>query len=134
MVGWRWEQGMPVLLTPTEIDVELCLENGNDTALSTIKQMGPDDANVGLGFRMTPSGTQNPEIKFRIGQSDKIAARLQSSRLTPNESWVLYSAIYNETIYFPAKISSYTQVEWSRITSRAIMAFLPKMGFNRHMK
>ena len=134
MVGWRWEQGMPVLLTPAETDVELCLENGNDKALSTIKQMGPDDANVGLGFRMTPSGTQQPEIKFRIGQSDKIAARLQSSRLTPNESWVLYSAIYNATIYFPAKISSYTQVEWSRITSRAIMAFLPKMGFNRHMK
>ena len=99
---------MPILLTTEETDVELSLENGNDKSLSKIQQMGPDDANVGLGFRMTPSGTQKPEIKFRLGQSDKLAARLQSSRLTPKESWVLYSAIYNAKIYFPAKISSYT--------------------------
>ena len=64
MVGWRWDKGMPVLLTPTETEVELFLENGNDTAISTIKQMGPNDANVSLGFRMTPSGTQKPKIKF----------------------------------------------------------------------
>ena len=63
MVGWGWDKGMPILLTPEETNVELCLENGNDKALRTIKQMGPDDANVGLGFRMTPSGTQKPEKK-----------------------------------------------------------------------
>ena len=74
---------MPILLTLEETDVDLCLENINDIALSTIKQVGPDDANVGLGFRMTPSGTQTPAIKFRLGQSDKLAARLQLSRLTP---------------------------------------------------
>ena len=125
---------MPILLTPEETNVELCLENGNDKALSTNKKMGPDDANVGLGFRMTRSGTQKPEIQFRLSQSDKLDARLQSSRLTPKESWVLYSAIYNAKIYFPAKISSYNHDDWSQITSRAIMVFLPKMGFNRHMK
>ena len=77
---------MPTLLTPEDTNVELRLENVNDKALSTIQQMGPDDANVGLGFRMTPSGTQQPEIKFRTGQRDKIDARLQSSRLTPKDS------------------------------------------------
>jgi hypothetical protein len=94
---------MPTLLTPAETNVDLHLENGNDKALSTIQQMGSDNANVSLGFRMTPSGTQKPEIKFCIGQSDKITARLQSSRLTPKDSWVLYSAIYNAKIFFQQK-------------------------------
>ena len=76
MLGCRWEKGKPMLLTLEEMDVELCLENGNDKALSTIKQIGTDDVNVGFGFRMTPSGTQNPKITFCIGQSDKLAARI----------------------------------------------------------
>ena len=46
----------------------------------------------------------------------------------------LYLAIYNSKIFFPAKITSYNHDDWSCITSRAIMAFLPKMGFNHHMK
>ena len=60
MVGWKWTEGMPVLLEKSELDVSLALENGNDTAKSTIKHMGPNDVNVGLGFHMAPSGTQTP--------------------------------------------------------------------------
>ena len=55
MVGWKWTEGMPVLFEKSELDVSLALENGNDTAKSTIKHIGPNNVNVGLGFRMAPS-------------------------------------------------------------------------------
>jgi hypothetical protein len=32
LVGWRWENGMTVLLSKTDLDVSLYLENGNDDA------------------------------------------------------------------------------------------------------
>jgi hypothetical protein len=56
---------MPELLEKSELDISLALENGNDTAKRTIQHMGPNDVNVGLGFRMAPSGTHKPEINFR---------------------------------------------------------------------
>ena len=80
---------MPVLLDKSELDVSLVLENGNDAAKITIKHMGPNDVNVGLGFRMAPSGTQKPEIDFRKKQSNSLASRLGSSHLHPTEAWVL---------------------------------------------
>ena len=89
MIGWKWTEGMPVLLEKSELDVSLALENGNDTAKSTIKHMGPNDVNLGLGFRMAPSGTQKPEIDFRKKQSDSLASRLGASHLNPTEAWVL---------------------------------------------
>ena len=93
MVGWKWTEGMPVLLEKSELDVSLVLKNGNDTAKSTSKHMGPNDVNVGIGFRMAPSGTQTPEIKFRKKQSDSLASRLGSSHLNPTEAWVLVSSV-----------------------------------------
>ena len=50
MVGWKWTEGMPVLLEKSELDLTLALENGNDTAKSTIKHMGHNDVNMGLGM------------------------------------------------------------------------------------
>ena len=57
MVGWKLTEGMPVLLKKSELDVSLAHANGSDTAKITIEHMGPNDVNIGLGFRMAPSGT-----------------------------------------------------------------------------
>ena len=119
MVGWKWTEGMPVLLEKSELDVSLALENGKDTAKSTIKHMGPNDVNVGLGFRMAPSGTQRPEIDFRKKPSDSLACRLGASHLNPAEAWVLYSSVYIQKVYFPCKIFSFSENEWTSVTSRA---------------
>ena len=80
---------MPVLLEKSELDVSLALENGNDTAKSKIKHMGPNDVNVGLGFRMAPSGTKKPEIDYRKKQSNYLASRRVTSHLNSTEAWVL---------------------------------------------
>ena len=83
LVGWRWENGMPVLTSNTYLDVSLYLENGNDDAKCKIRSMGPAKANMGIGFRMTPSGIQDKEVEYRKEQSDNFASRFnaQISRL-----------------------------------------------------
>ena len=85
-----------------------------------------------MGFRMAPSGTQTPEIKFRKKQSDSLACRLGISHLNPAESWVLYSFVYIPKVYFPCKISSFSENEWESVTARATHTLLPKVNFNRN--
>jgi hypothetical protein len=116
MVGWKWLDGMPKLLDKSELDVSLALENGNDTAKRTIQNMGPNNDNVGLGFCMAPSGTHKPEIDFRKKQSDSLTSRLGTSHLNPCEAWVLYSSVYIPKVYFPCKISSFSENEWAYVT------------------
>ena len=94
--------------------------------------MGPNDVSVGLGFRMSPSGTQTPEIKFRKKQSDSLACRLGASHLNPAEAWVLYSSVYIPKVYFPCKNSSFSENEWAYVTAGATHTLLPKMNFNRN--
>ena len=101
MLGWKWDNGMPVVLNPSKLDVSLQLENDNDTAKCKIQKMGLNDVNVGIGFRMSPSGTHQPEIAFHKSQSDVMVVRFGSSHLNPTEAWVFYSAVYNAKVFFP---------------------------------
>ena len=123
---------MPVLLEKSELYVSLALKNGNDTAKSTIKHMGPNNVHVGLGFRMDPSGTQKTEIDFRKKQSNSLSSRLGTSHLNPTEAWVLYSSAYIPKVYFPCKISSFSENEWAYVTARATHTLLAKMSYNRN--
>ena len=85
LVGWKWESGMPSLVTDQDTPMSLCMMNGLDTAKSDIRRMGPDDANVGLGFRITLSGHQDSERTYRKEQSDILASRFNSTMLTLDE-------------------------------------------------
>ena len=78
---------MPSLVTEQDTPMSLCMTNGLDTARSDIRRMGPHDANVGLGFRIAPSGQQDSEGIYRKEQSDILASRLNSTMLMIDESW-----------------------------------------------
>ena len=108
MLGWKWDNGMSVMLNPYELDVSLQLENSNDTSKYKIQKMGSNDVKMGLGFRMAPSETKKNKISFRKSQSDIIEVQLGSSHLNPTEAWVFYSAVYNAKVFFPCKITSFS--------------------------
>ena len=68
VVAWRWIDGMPETVTAEDYPATLNLTNGNDPAAVPITRLGPDDANVGLGFRMAPSGSQHLEVAYRTNR------------------------------------------------------------------
>ena len=123
---------MSVLLSKTDLDVSLYLTNGNDDAKCKIQSMGPDDANVGLGFRMTPSGIQDKEVEYRKEHSDTFASQFNATTLTSDEEWTCYGAIYIPQVMYPFKITSFRASEWISVTRKATAAFLPSMNFNRN--
>ena len=123
---------MPVLLSKTYLDVSLYLENSNDDAKCKTQRMGPDDANVGIGFRMTPSGIQYKEVEYRKEQSDTFASRFNATTLTTDESWTCYGAIYIPKVMYPCKITSFCASEYMSVTRKSTAAFLPSINFNRN--
>jgi hypothetical protein len=83
-----------MMATAEELPAAIQLTNGNDPTAVAIMRLVLDDANVGLGFRMTPTGNQHLEIEHCTKQSNQLASRINSTNLNPAESWVLYTSIY----------------------------------------
>ena len=46
LVGWIWENEVPVLVSNTYLDVSLYLDNSNDEEKCEIEHMGPNDVTV----------------------------------------------------------------------------------------
>ena len=77
------------MVTAEDYPTTLKLTNRNNPAAVPITCLWPDDANVVLGFRMAPSGSQNLEVAYRTKQSNQLTARLNTTTLTATEAWVL---------------------------------------------
>jgi hypothetical protein len=132
VVAWRWENGLPVMATAEELPAAIQITNGNDPKAVAITRLGPDDENMGLGFRMTPAGNQHLEIEHRMKQSNQLAARINTTNLNPAETSVLYTSIYIPKVYYPCKISTFSRSQWTNVMRLATGAFLSRMGFNRN--
>ena len=81
---------------------------------------------------MAPSGMQKPDIDFHKKKINSLASRLGASHLNPTEAWILYPSVYIPKVYFPCKISSFSEYEWAYVTARVTHTLLPKMNFNHN--
>ena len=75
------------------------LTNGNDDSSVEITRLTLEESNVGLGFRLAPSGCLLKEIEHRQNLSDAIASRVNAVKLSPVEAWTLWGAIYSPKIF-----------------------------------
>ena len=80
---------MPVRATADDLPATLKLMNSNDPAVIFITSFGLDDANIRLGFRMTPSSNQNIETTHRTKQINQLEARLNATIMNPTEALVI---------------------------------------------
>ena len=82
LITWDWCNGLPVMRDPGVDDLKVCLAAGTDDETVPIKRLALGEANVGLGFRLAPSGDQQLEIRHRLLTSYSMAAKLNMSSLT----------------------------------------------------
>ena len=111
-------------------DLKICLAAGTDDETVPIKRLALGGANVGLGFRLSPSGDQHLEIRHRLLTSNRMAAKLNTSSLTPLEAWIFYTAIYRPKLFYPTKVSAFMRSDWESVTQKFTHAVIRKMGFN----
>jgi hypothetical protein len=120
------------MATADELPAAIQLTNGNDPTAVAITRLGPDYANVELGFGMTPTSKQHIAIEHRTKQSNQLAARINTTNMTPVEAWMLYTSIYIPKVYYPCKISTFSRSQWTDVMRLATGAFLSRMGFNHN--
>ncbi len=66
----------------------ITLSYGKDDVQVNITRLEIDEANVGLGVRLSPSGNQEQEVLFRRAQVEQMAQRLNPLILLADEVWI----------------------------------------------
>ena len=108
------------------------MSNGTDEVSIPITRLDLDEANVGLGLRLAPSGNQKSEFDHRVRLASNIEARLNAVILTPTETWIFYRAIFFPKVFYPCKITVLSKHEWETILRPCTGSLLSKLGFNKH--
>ena len=101
LIAWDWNQGLPRPRFISMDSHEIVLSNGTDDVPIAIKRLELDEANVGLGLRLSPSGDQAQEIAFRHRQVSLIAHRSSPLILSASEAWIFYTSIFIPKIFNP---------------------------------
>ena len=93
-ITWDWENEMPVPRQSKTDEFSVELSNGNDEVSVPITRLELHESNVGLGFRLSPNGSQQREFHHRLSLSDRIAEKVNASSLNSSDAWVFYNSIY----------------------------------------
>ena len=104
LISWDWNNGLPLCRSPTFDDYTVKLSNGNDDASVPIRRLSLDESNVGLGFRLAPSGCLDSEIFHRKQMSDTMASNIDSTSLPPTEAWIFYKPFTLRKYFIPVKL------------------------------
>ena len=83
MIAWELVKGRLELVTST--DKRLIMEDGHG-AFSIIEFLGPDHPNVGLGYRLCPSGSQKPQFENTLQTITKIYQAASGATLSEREA------------------------------------------------
>ena len=130
VVVWKWDKGLPTMMTTNDDPASLRLPNDYDSTKWNIQRMGLYNENVGIGFWSPPDGSQNNEITFQTNQSNTFAAWVNTMCLSPPEAWILYTSIYKPKVFYSCKISTFRETECMLVMRLAIRSVLPKLGLN----
>jgi hypothetical protein len=72
----------------TDIEEQLTLHDGKESR-AVIQYLGPNEPNVGLGFRLCPTGNQAPHFEATLGKITDLCKAASAAYLTETEAWQL---------------------------------------------
>ena len=99
LITWDWVHGLPKPRESIRDHHHVTLSNGKDDVPVNITRLEMDEANVGLGLRLSPSGNQEQEVLFRRAQVEQMAQQLNPLILSADEAWIFYTSIYSSKTF-----------------------------------
>ena len=82
---------------------------------------------------MAPSGQMETEFNFRFSQAKKMAKAIAKIQMTRPESTIAYQSRWLSIVGFFTPITCFSRKMCEKIQVPIYQAFLPKMGYNRHL-
>ena len=96
-----------------------------------IQRLECNDSQRTIGARISPSGDQEQEYNFKIGQTKNFAVHMRGSHLSRSEAAKAYKTVHQPMITYSLGVTTLSHRQLTTIQSIAEAASLPKLGFNR---
>ena len=130
MIAWELRNGMLELVAGT--DKRLIMEDGRG-AFAVIEFLSPDEPNVGLGYRLCPSGNQAPQFEHTLNAIEKMCKAVSSASLIEREARQVLEQRLIPKLTYPFHLTSFGKKECKTINSVIRKTFLPAMRLNQHL-
>jgi len=136
ILQWKFdEEGKPTHTTKDKLEamgVMIQVQEAGNVAPTTIKHLDCATAYRTLGLHKNPMGNQDKQLQKLQENSARIAGAIATSSITRAQATTAWNSIYIPSVAYPLLATYFQEEDLTSLENRALMAFLPKMGFNRH--
>ena len=112
--------------------VMIQVQEAGKAAPRMIKHLDCATAHRTLGLHKTPMGNQDEQLKKLQENSARIAGAIATSSITRAQATTAWNALYIPSVAYPLLATYFQEEDLTSLENKVLMAFLPKMGFNRH--
>ncbi|EED89738.1 predicted protein [Thalassiosira pseudonana CCMP1335] len=130
LLAWEVVRGELRIVKSTDQRIVL---KDNKGGMAVIDFLGPDQPNVGLGYRLCPDGNQTHQLKFVKDAMKEICGALVSAHITQKEALqAMYQRLLPKLDY-ALHLSHLSERACNDIDVIVNRALLPKLKVNRNM-
>lgn len=131
LLTWKPFRGELIPRDRDEFQGDLILEDHKGLQ-TRIAYKSHKEANVGLGFSLTPLGDQTPEFTVRLGQLRECITKLSVTALTTTEAWMLMTTRFLPKFTYPFMLTRFTHKQLRAMAVIFDNAMLPVLRINRN--
>lgn len=115
----------------TDIEEQLTLHDGKESR-AVIQYLGPNEPNVGLGFRLCPTGNQAPHFEATLGKITDLCKAASTAYLTETEARQLIYQRLEPKLAYALHGTSFTLKQCKQVNTIIRKTFLPLLCLNRN--
>jgi hypothetical protein len=133
---WEFdEEGTGKHMSKDELEnagVPISIQETGEEDRTTIKHLNCATAHKTLGLQKTIKGNQDKQLEQLSEKSEEISQAIATSSVTRIQATTSWNSIYIPAVAYPLVATHFQEKDLNRIENKALMAFLPKIGYNRH--
>ena len=134
ILSWKLNHGTEELQTTTDNNISLYTSSTKTPGQTIkVKQIDSTHGLRYLGVRLSCSGSDTHEYKYRLKAAKKLAGQIATTPLTISEALTVYQERWKATFFYCLPITQFTKSQCNKLQSTIFQKLLPKLGYNRHM-
>lgn len=131
LVDFKWENDRWKYKKISDAPGELYLKDPNMRNPTSIKRLEPSDVEEMLGVFLAGDGNNKKQIKKLRQKSILFSQCMKDGSISRYDANYTLCSIIIKTLEYPLLAINLNKIQWTHVTSPAVRATLPKMGFVR---
>ena len=130
------EEGVPSHMSKEELEragVTIAIQETGETGKTIINHFNCNMAHKTLGLQKTPIGNQDKQLEQLHEKRDNITQAIASLSINRTYAKIAWTSMYIPAVAYPMVATHFQEQDLNKVKNKALMTFLPKFGYNRHM-